>query len=74
MWSLAGGWLATPAVYPLSAVQLWLLGRRAGATHPLTALAFPLSVVVLVVIAIRAIVVRSLRRPTPWKGRQITVR
>ena len=41
VWSLAGGWLAEPLVYPLSALQLWVLGRRAGSMHPLTAAALP---------------------------------
>jgi 4,4'-diaponeurosporenoate glycosyltransferase len=44
VWSLAGGWLAEPFVYPLSALQFWILGRRAGSMHPLTALLYPLAV------------------------------
>ncbi len=49
VWSLAGGWLAEPLVYPLSALQFWVLGRRAGSMHPVTALLYPLAVAVFVV-------------------------
>jgi hypothetical protein len=71
VWSLAGGWLASPLVYPLSALQVWVLGRRAGSIHPLTAALFPVLVVAFVVVLLRAVALRLLGRTTPWKGRPI---
>jgi 4,4'-diaponeurosporenoate glycosyltransferase len=68
--SLAGGpftgWLA----YPLSAVQVWVLGRRAGRVGPVLAALYPLLVVALVVIVGRAGWLR-LRGTTTWKGRLV---
>ena len=54
IWSLAGapftGWLA----YPLSAIQVWILGRRSGRMGPVLAALYPVLVVALVVIVARA--------------------
>ena len=47
-WSLAGGLFAGWLAYPLSAVQVWVLGRRAGRVGPVAAACYPLLVVVLV--------------------------
>ncbi len=74
VWSLAGGWLVAPIVYPLSAVQVWVLGRRAGSIHPLTAALYPLAVVVFVVIFLRSVVAVLLRREVTWKGRRVAAR
>ncbi|MEM9517158.1 MAG: glycosyltransferase family 2 protein [Actinomycetota bacterium] len=69
--SLVGGWLAIPLVYPLSALQLWVLGRRAGSIHPLTAVLFPLAVLAFVLIFIRSAWLVITRRTVTWKGRQV---
>ena len=74
VWSLAGGWLAAPLVYPLSAAQVWVLGRRAGSIHPLTAVLFPLAVLVLVVITVRSVFAVAFRREVTWKGRRVAAR
>jgi 4,4'-diaponeurosporenoate glycosyltransferase len=74
VWSLAGGWLAEPLVYPLSAVQFWVLGRRAGSMHPLTALLFPLAVAVFAWIVVRSVVVTALGRDVTWKQRAVATR
>lgn len=74
MCSVAGGWLAAPLVYPLTALQIWVLGRRAGTTHPLAAALFPLLVVVFVVIFLRSAVSVVLGRDVTWKGRQVGAR
>jgi hypothetical protein len=70
VWSLAGapfvGWLASLA----SAVQVWVLGRRAGRVGPLLAAAYPALVVVLVAIVVNAGRLR-LRGTTTWKGRPV---
>ena len=50
VWSLAGGLFAGWLAYPLSAVQVWVLGRRAGRVGPVVAACYPLLVVVLVAI------------------------
>jgi len=74
VWSLAGGWLAEPIVYPLSALQFWVLGRRAGSMHPLTAALYPLAVVVFVVIFLRSLVAMVFRRDVTWKQRSVPSR
>ena len=72
VWSLAGGpftgWLA----YPLSAGQVWVLGRRAGRVGPVLAALYPLLVVTLVVVIARAGWLR-VRGTTTWKGRDVAV-
>lgn len=74
MSSLAGGWIAAPLVYPLSAVQVWALGRRAGTTHPVAALLYPLLVVVFVAIFVRSAAAVVFRRDVGWKGRRVSAR
>jgi len=74
VWSLAGGWLAEPLVYPLSAVQFWILGRRAGSMHPLTALLYPLAVVVFAWIFLRSLFALVFRREVTWKQRSVAAR
>ncbi|BAN04168.1 glycosyltransferase [Ilumatobacter coccineus] len=74
VWSLAGGWIAAPLVYPLSAAQVWVLGRRAGTTHPVAALFYPLLVVVFVAIFVRSAVMVVFRRDVGWKGRRVSAR
>ncbi len=74
VWSLAGGWLAEPLVYPLSALQFWVLGRRAGSMHPLTAALFPLAVAVFVVIFLRSLFAMAFRRDVTWKQRSVAAR
>jgi 4,4'-diaponeurosporenoate glycosyltransferase len=70
VWSLAGGpftgWLA----YPLSALQVGVLGRRAGRMGPVLAALYPVAVAALAVIVLRASWWR-LRGTTSWKGRTV---
>lgn len=72
--SLAGGWIASPIVYPLSALQLWVLGRRAISIHPITALLYPLAVLAFVVIFLRSLLALVLGRGVEWKGRSVDPR
>ena len=74
VWSLAGGWLSEPLVYPLSAVQFWVLGRRAGSMHPVTAVLYPLAVAVFVVIFLRSLFAMVFRRDVTWKQRSVAAR
>ncbi len=53
--SPAGGWRCPSLLYPLSALQVWVLGRRAASVHPLTALLFPIAVGAFVVIFVRSL-------------------
>ena len=72
--SMAGGWLAAPVLYPLSAIQLWVLGRRVGSIHPTTALLFPLALVLFVAVFLRSLVLIVTRRSIDWKGRKVPTR
>lgn len=72
--SVAGGWLAAPIVYPLTAVQIWVLGRRAGTTHPVAALLFPVLVIVFAAIFVRSAFAVVFGRDVTWKGRQVGAR
>jgi 4,4'-diaponeurosporenoate glycosyltransferase len=68
--SLAGGPFAGWLAYPMSAVQVWVLGRRAGRVGPLLAAIYPVLVLVLVAVVGRAGWSR-LRGTTTWKGRAV---
>ena len=72
--SLAGGWLAVPLLFPLSAVQVWVLGRRAGSIRPWAAVLFPVLVVAFVAIFLRSAWAVLLRRDVRWKGRPVRAR
>jgi 4,4'-diaponeurosporenoate glycosyltransferase len=74
VWSLAGGWIAEPFVYPLSALQFWVLGRRAGSMHPLTALLYPIAVAVFAWIFLRSLFALVFRREVTWKQRSVAAR
>jgi 4,4'-diaponeurosporenoate glycosyltransferase len=74
VWSLAGGWLAEPWLYPLSALQFWILGRRVGSMHPVTALLYPLAVAVFAWIFVRSVIVTVFRRDVTWKQRPVAAR
>ena len=71
VWSVAGGWLTWPWAYPLTALQLWWLGRRAGSFHWLTAVLFPLATAAFVAAVVRSIVHRIAGRSVGWKGRAL---
>jgi 4,4'-diaponeurosporenoate glycosyltransferase len=70
VWSLGGapfiGWLA----YALSAVQVSIVGRRAGRIGPVLAALYPLLVAALVAIVVNAGWLH-LRGTTTWKGRPV---
>lgn len=74
MCSVAGGWIVAPLVYPLTAIQIWILGRRAGTAHPVAALLFPVLVIVFVLIFVRSLIALVFRRDVTWKGRQVATR
>ncbi|MET0909974.1 MAG: glycosyltransferase family 2 protein [Ilumatobacteraceae bacterium] len=76
---LAGGWpwsapLASATIYAASALQVWVLGRRAGSIRLVTALLFPLAVAVFVVIVARSAFALLFRRDVEWKGRRVAAR
>ena len=71
MWSLAGGWLASPWFWAASAVQLWVLGRVAGRWSLLAVVLHPLLTAGFVLIVLRSVVLRRLGRTVAWKGRQV---
>jgi 4,4'-diaponeurosporenoate glycosyltransferase len=76
---LAGGWpwsapVASASLYAASAVQVWVLGRRAGSIRLVTALLFPLAVAVFVVIVARSALALLFRRDVEWKGRRVAAR
>jgi 4,4'-diaponeurosporenoate glycosyltransferase len=74
LWSLNGGWITSAWFYAAGAVQVLVLGRRAGRFGPLSALAYPLLVVFFLVVFLRSVALTLLRRPVPWKGRPVAAR
>jgi 4,4'-diaponeurosporenoate glycosyltransferase len=74
LWSLNGGWITSPWFYAASAVQVLVLGRRAGRFGVLTALAYPLLVLFFLVVFLRSLALTALRRPVRWKGRLVATR
>jgi len=74
IWSLAAGWLVAWWLYPVCAVQVWVLGRRAGRFSPVIAVAYPLAVVVFVAVFVRSALAVVLRRDITWKDRRVAAR
>jgi 4,4'-diaponeurosporenoate glycosyltransferase len=74
MWALVAGWTVAWWLYPVCAVQVWVLGRRAGRFSPVIAALYPLAVAVFVVIFLRSLLAVVLRRQVTWKDRQVTAR
>jgi len=74
VFSIAGGWIALPLTYPLIAVQIWVLGRRAGTTDPRAVLVFPVLVAIFAYIFARSVFVVIARRDVTWKGRDVDAR
>lgn len=72
--SIAGGWIALPATYPLIAIQIWVLGRRAGTTDPRAVLVFPVLVAIFAIIFARSLIAVLARRDVTWKGRDVDAR
>lgn len=70
VWSLAGGPFAGWPAYPLSALQVGVLVRRAGRGAALAGLLYPLAVLALVVVVAGAVWKRA-RGATTWKGRRV---
>jgi 4,4'-diaponeurosporenoate glycosyltransferase len=64
--SLAGGWAVHPALYLVSAAQVWWAGRRVGRFGPLTALLYAIPLVVFVGLVVRSLMIRH----PGWRGRQ----
>jgi 4,4'-diaponeurosporenoate glycosyltransferase len=74
VWSLAAGWLVTPWFLLPSAVQVWVLGRRAGRFSPLVALLYPIALVVFVLVFARSVLTLVFRREVTWKNRRVAAR
>jgi 4,4'-diaponeurosporenoate glycosyltransferase len=74
IWSLAGGPFASPWFYAASAVQLWVLGRRAGRFGPVVAALYPVALAFFLAVFLRSLVLRWLGRPVTWRGRRIAAR
>jgi 4,4'-diaponeurosporenoate glycosyltransferase len=74
MWSLNGGWITSPWFYAASAVQVFVLARRAGRFGAVTALLYPLLVLFFLVVFLRSVALTALRRPVRWKGREVAAR
>ncbi len=70
VWSLAGGLFTGWLAYPLSALQVSVLARRAGRLTPLLAALYPILVITLVVVVARAAWLRAVGHAT-WKGRRV---
>ena len=74
IWSLAAGWTVSWWLYPLSALQLYALGRRAGSFSPITAALYPLALGVFVYVFVRSAWAVAFGRQVTWKARQIAAR
>lgn len=74
VWSLAAGWLVSPVFLLTSAVQVWVLGRRAGRFSPVTAVLYPVALAVFVVVFARSLIALVFRRDVVWKQRRVASR
>lgn len=69
----AGELVPALVVYAAVAVQVWWAARKVGRFGPLTALAFPLLVVVFLAVFVRSVVATALGRVS-WRGRRLPTR
>ncbi len=74
IWSLAAGWLVWPGLAVASAVQLWVLGRRAGRFSPWLAVLFPIALAAFLAVIVRSLWRLVWRRPVTWKDRAVPSR
>ena len=74
VWSLCGGWVASPWFAAASMVQLAVLGRRAGRFAWWMVVAYPVAAAFFVAVVIRSTIARGGRRSVTWKGRRVTGR
>jgi 4,4'-diaponeurosporenoate glycosyltransferase len=74
VWSLAAGWTVAWWLYLPSALQVWVLGRRAGAFSPLAAIAYPIPLVVFLWVFVRSGVAVIFARRVTWKDRAVNAR
>jgi 4,4'-diaponeurosporenoate glycosyltransferase len=74
IWSLAGGVVASWWFVAASAVQVGVLGRRVGRFGVLSALAYPVLLVVFLAVFLRSVMITALGRSVPWRGRRVPTR
>lgn len=74
IWSLTAGWTVTGWFYLASALQVWILARRAGSFSLFTAIAYPLALAVFLLVFIRSAVAVVLRLDVTWKQRRVAAR
>lgn len=72
--SVVGGVFVSPWLYVASAVQLAVLGPRAGRFTVWMAALYPLAVLVFLVVFARSAIKVILRQPVQWKSRQVPAR
>lgn len=58
-------------LYAAAAVPLWWMLRRIGSFRLVTALAFPVPLLVFLGVFVRSVVLTVTRRPVRWKGRRL---
>jgi 4,4'-diaponeurosporenoate glycosyltransferase len=67
----AGGVAAAAGLYAVVVAQLWWMLRRVGSFGFVTAVAFPIPLLVFVATFLRSLVLSVSRRPVRWKGRRV---
>jgi 4,4'-diaponeurosporenoate glycosyltransferase len=72
VWSLAGGWAASPWCYGASALQVWWMGRRVGRYGPVTAALYAVPLVFFVLVLGRSWWCRATGRQVSWRGRRLS--
>ncbi len=71
--AVIGGWPAAVGLYLVVAAQVWWMARRVGRFGPLTALGFPVLVLVFLGVFARSAVATA-RGSVSWRGRQVATR
>ena len=74
VWTLAAGWMAGWWMYPLCALQVGILARRAGSFSPVMAALYPLALTVFVLVLARSMFAVILKRQVTWKQRRVDAR
>lgn len=74
IWTLSAGWMVGWWMYPLCALQVGVLARRAGSFSAVMAALYPLALLVFVVVLARSMVAVAFKRQVSWKQRRVDAR
>ena len=67
----SGALFASPLLYAMAVVQIWLVGRKVGRFNVIDAVLYPLGLVVFFAVLVRSTMVRAGLARVTWAGRRV---